>query len=161
MQVKEITWKDGFRDKGVAPGKVAAILNKLPAITPSAVLEEASKPRSPMHKLFEWDDTKAAQEFRLNQARRVIGSLEVTYEKGPDQPVRHLHVTTKAPMGDTRYLTTVEILSNPDTRNDLLLVCIRDLQAFRRKFSAISELANLIETIDAEIQVLIKAVASD
>lgn len=46
-------------------------------LTPAKIVEAATDPSSPLHTLFEWDDTEAARNFRLDQARAVV--QEVTY----------------------------------------------------------------------------------
>ena len=44
-------------------------------VTPESLLKAASKKRSPIHDLFEWDDAVAANEFRLDQARYYLRSV--------------------------------------------------------------------------------------
>lgn len=52
-------------------------------LTPDAVLEAARDPESPLHECFTWNDSVAAHEHRLDQARRLITSvtLQVTYNR--------------------------------------------------------------------------------
>ncbi len=38
-------------------------------LTASGILKMAENESSPLHSIFEWDDTKAAREYRLYQAR--------------------------------------------------------------------------------------------
>jgi hypothetical protein len=58
--------------------RLAAIEKKFSGrLTPEAVVEDASNENSPLHELFEWDDSVAAHQFRLHQARMVITSVEV------------------------------------------------------------------------------------
>lgn len=47
-------------------------------LTPDAVVADAADPNSPLHDAFEWDDSKAAQAYRIEQARVLIRSVEVT-----------------------------------------------------------------------------------
>lgn len=42
------------------------------SLTPEAVVDDARDPESVLHPCFEWDDTKAAHQHRLNQARGLI-----------------------------------------------------------------------------------------
>lgn len=44
---------------------------------PHDVVEAASHPGSPLNPFFQWDDTKAAAEYRLSQARNLIQAWEV------------------------------------------------------------------------------------
>lgn len=48
-------------------------------LTPSAVLAEARKKTSVLHRMFEWNDTKAAEKYRLFQARELIASVQYVY----------------------------------------------------------------------------------
>jgi hypothetical protein len=47
-------------------------------LTPAKVLKDAASSTSPLHDLFEWDDNEAARQYRLNQARTLISSFEIT-----------------------------------------------------------------------------------
>lgn len=161
METKKYEWRNGFQSQKVDAAKVAQILEKLPQVTPAAVLESARSQKSPMHKLFTWDDTDAAHEWRLHQARQVIGALQVTYIEGPVEPVKYMHATVRASNGDTRYNTVDEILSKRDTRNQLLNEALRELSSFRRKYAMLSELANLIPFVDAEIENIRKQIANN
>lgn len=46
-------------------------------ITPDAVIEDARSKKSPLHDQFEWDDSKAAHQYRLEQAREIIRSVKM------------------------------------------------------------------------------------
>lgn len=52
-------------------------------ITPDEVFEDARNKESPLHDLFEWDETEAARKYNLQIARNVIASvtIEVTITK--------------------------------------------------------------------------------
>jgi len=47
-------------------------------LVPSTVVDAARDPESPLHSLFEWDDSRAAERFRLDQARTIIRRVTVT-----------------------------------------------------------------------------------
>src|SRR5690348_5499317 len=63
------------------PQKIGEELEKLSGdageLTPDVVVEAARNPRNVLHKHFEWDDQKAAEAFRLDQARCLIRSVVV------------------------------------------------------------------------------------
>jgi hypothetical protein len=55
-------------------------------LTPKALLERAADRSCPAHALFQWDDRKAADSYRLQQARSFVGSVYiVTVERKPPQ----------------------------------------------------------------------------
>ena len=152
---KEIaTWKASFQHKGVDAKKVYTALQKLPDVTAEGFVDAAASPKHPAHKLFEWDDTTAAHQYRLEQARGIIRCL-VTYKERIPTPVRVLHVVEKAPRGSgnvTRYGTIDEVMENREAYDNLLLSALRELQAFRRRYAALSELQLLMPVIDQEVE---------
>lgn len=46
-------------------------------LTPKIVLHDARRVHSPLHHLFEWDDTRAAELYRSGQARDLIRGVRV------------------------------------------------------------------------------------
>src|SRR5690606_1315589 len=61
-------------------------------LRPEDVVVSAQKQDSPLHAIFTWDDSKAANEYRLSQARRLI-RLVVIERKDMDVPA-FFNVTT-------------------------------------------------------------------
>jgi hypothetical protein len=92
--MKEYSFVPGARfAKGVSAEVVGKALEEIQKedgkVTAEALLKKAKAKKSPLHGLFEWDTDKAAQEYRLHQARNVIREVHVTIKKLPDQgPVR-------------------------------------------------------------------------
>ena len=64
--------------------------NRLSFAEQKAELVRRSRPKdSPTHKLFQWDDGKAAALYRLDQAGKIIMSVRVVFEERPNlAPVR-------------------------------------------------------------------------
>lgn len=60
---------------------ISARLEKLASehgyLTPTLVIKDAKKKTSPLHSEFEWDDSIAAQNWRTEQARRLIRSVKI------------------------------------------------------------------------------------
>ena len=50
-------------------------------LRPAAVVDAARDEKSPLHGAFEWDDTEAAQKYRLLQAQSLIRSFKVEIER--------------------------------------------------------------------------------
>ena len=55
-------------------------------VTTEQIVEDAKKKKSPIHEYFEWNDTKAAGEYRKHQARLLKNSI-VVVEKIRDEEV--------------------------------------------------------------------------
>lgn len=58
-------------------------LCRLGSFTPKQVVETATAPSSPLHKYFEWDDSRAAHAYRLTQARHLVGAIYIDSSDGP------------------------------------------------------------------------------
>jgi hypothetical protein len=73
------TWKIGSHIR-VDAEKVGKELEKIKsAKTPQAVVSYAeTHQKSELHSFFEWDDSQAAQKYRLAQARHIISCLVIT-----------------------------------------------------------------------------------
>jgi hypothetical protein len=62
----------------------------------SLLVSEASVEGHPFYNSFEWDDTTAAHEYRLHQARRFIRTVYVKVgESDKTQPLIHVTVANK------------------------------------------------------------------
>ena len=80
-------------------------------LTPSQLLEDARKVRSPIHKFFDWDDSEAAEKWRTHQARQLISSVVVTVEvKGRQHDMRSFHNVTN--QQHERVYVTLETVGN-------------------------------------------------
>lgn len=86
---------------------IIAELKKKGRLTASGILALAAKKTSPLHSLFEWNNTKAAEEYRLIQARKVILQANVKIEDIEDKIV---HVP--AIRGEGEYKRAVDVVSN-------------------------------------------------
>lgn len=125
-------------------------------LTPEVVVKDATKASSPLHKYFEWDDTKAAEKHRLEQARGLIRTVVVRFNEDFDsEPVRAF-VSVKVG-GDEQpsYQPTHVALTRPDLRGQLLNQAMDDMIKFRRKYNQLKELAKVLETMDETLGSLV------
>lgn len=63
-------------------------------ITTEGIVKEATKTGSPLHDLFEWDNTKAGHQYRLQQARKYIKQVNAFISKEGDKIV-HVPYTSR------------------------------------------------------------------
>jgi len=84
-------------------------------LTPPAVVAAARPPEAPLHGAFEWDDTSAAEQYRLAQARRLI-RMVVLIDPPTGRTVaqfHHINITGRA--GDGRYEPVDVVVGRDDT----------------------------------------------
>lgn len=113
-------------------------------ITPQEVLEKAKDLNSELHKCFEWDDTIAAEKYRLQQARSIIINLVYVPKKEEEQSVRCFSLTSKV----STYQPTQQFLVQEDEYQTLLKRALAELEAFKRKYHTLAELEAVFEAME-------------
>lgn len=131
--------------------KVIKELNRLSAtngglLMPEVVVEAAKPKTSPLHKHFEWNNTKAAAQHRLWQARQLI-SVCVTILPGETEPMQCFSSLSTDRGNGGGYRTTVEVLSNEDMRQQLLQDALHDMNSFQRRYASLRQLAQVFAAI--------------
>jgi hypothetical protein len=128
-------------------------------LTPKLVVTAAKRKSSPLHSLFDWDDTEAAKKWRLEQASCLIRRIKVTYHKSDDVSVRvrafvNVDDDAKDRDQDTKkpaagiYVPFETALAVESYREQLMQQCRRDVETFRRKYAALSEVAAIIDAMN-------------
>lgn len=125
-------------------------------LIPEEVVAFAEDSDTELHKYFEWDDTAAAHQFRLEQARKVIRVI-VTYEPHTQQEMRgfvSLERDQQCPRGG--YRSREDVMSAADTRAELLTQALKELQRVQTKYQLLSELSDVFDAIDAVVAQMAK-----
>lgn len=154
----EVAWKSSSRYRRHDVKKIHAELERIRKSTegaelhPGDIIEAAKSSRSVLHKLFEWDDTKAAHQHRLYQAGTLIRSIVVHRIDHPEKGnVREYTVTpgAYAREGERRpFRRTEDLLADEDLRPQVLQRALGELVAFQRRYKALQELAIVMRSID-------------
>ena len=81
MEDKLYQWKMKSFAKNIDAEEVVAELRhieeKTGKLTAEHILNSARSKKSILHSMFEWEDSKAAEKYRLSQARQIINNIEV------------------------------------------------------------------------------------
>jgi hypothetical protein len=97
-----------------------------------------------LHSKFTWDDTKAAQEYRLWQARHLIQVyVKVVAVDGANVETRVYVSLNDDQNAGGGYRTLVSVLSDDNMREQLLSEAVEDMQRFKQKYAALKELAEI------------------
>ena len=95
-------------------------------VTAEMVVSHAQSNNSPFHRYMEWDDTEAARQHRLSQARYILRSIEVIYANRP--PIRlNAHIQYGQIDG---YVTQARVLSHAQMRQLRLDQALNDLTSW-------------------------------
>ena len=119
-------------------------------VTSKSLLEAGRPDGSVLHSLFEWDDSKAAELYRLKQATDVITHIHIVVEEKPEQPYRAF-VNIQESSGQTeqgRFINVRSAMENEETRRIVLNAAISEAKRFAQKYASYKELSEIFEAID-------------
>jgi hypothetical protein len=141
----------------MATRKVATIRTELEQIRdahdgqipPEAVVAFATNKNTALHAEFEWDNTEAAHQFRLEQARRIIrlNINIVPTENGNVRVPMYVSLVSDRKNG-SGYRTLNDVMSDEDMREQFLQQALDDFQRVRRKYETLQELTPVFSALD-------------
>lgn len=141
-----VTWKTDGLFKADANKVAGEIFSIGESVKPVEVLEYARNPNSELHKCFDWNDTTAAEKWRVKQARDILCNLVFArIEEGKSEKT-NIRITHK--VDDSGYKQTVKLVRNEDEYAALLHQALKELDIFKRKYACLSELEQIMELID-------------
>lgn len=100
------------------------------------VVRAARVPDSPLHKYFEWDDAKAAHEYRVEQARGLIKAIVVEIG-GEEIPAYH---NVKIESGQSSYVETYKCKDTPSLWSQVVQTALNEAEAWSRRYKIYAEL---------------------
>ena len=153
--VFECKWLAGFRCsvKAEVAGQVMQRLESEGRLTPANLVEEARPEESSMHKAFEWDDVKAAENYRRQQATQMIRAIVVRESdvvSGGSEAVQ-VKVFNQSEKGGV-YESLRTILLDEEKSGSLMDKAKAELMTFRAKYSQLERLARLMSEIDEVLE---------
>lgn len=140
------------------------------------VLDDARAPESPLHDYFEWDDSVAAEQWRLTQANQLCRSIHVVYENSDgEEDTLPILVNVRLSYGDEgqdpwpeaperrgarqAYSTISAAVSDEAKHAFLLWRLLSDLRSLQRKYAMLQdeEVLELFQAIDRTREKLLAA----
>lgn len=153
------TFKPKRRPLAIPPKEARDELQRIyvkhQGLKPADVVQESKPAKAPLHPCFEWNDSKAATEFRLHQARNIINIVQVTTTdtRGRKSTVPvfiNVHEPTEENAHQRTYQPIEVAMNDPETRRTIIEACLnkllmvrdnyRNLLEFNKVWSAIDEL---------------------
>lgn len=123
---------------GVELYRIKEVRGKL---TPLEVVKEAQNKNNFLHNYFEWNNSKAGEQYRLQQARNIINHVIeiVVINKEQTEQKAFYNVTSTNGKSEQVYVTIKEAVTTPSYRKQLLSQMI----------NASRNLTNLIELFNS------------
>ena len=118
-------------------------------LTPEAVVEAARPEDSVLHGKFEWEDSTAAHNWRLFQARNLLRVVVIYIGPPTNQICTPVFVSLTPDRinegGGYREIETV--LSSAEQREQLLADAVEEMRCFRRKYATLKELEQVFRAM--------------
>lgn len=146
-------WKNfSYKTSADIAGEVCEELDRTVGLTPENLVDASRPEDAPLHDEFEWDDLAAAEEYRRVQARLLINNLSIVIEENKQEPVRaFFSLQCGFRKNSGTYESTITIMGDKEKREKLLDNAKKELEAFKKKYQMLSELANVFEAIDVVV----------
>ena len=122
------------------------------SLEPERVVDAARNPNSSMHGQFNWDDTEAAHQYRISQARALIKRVKVNVIRADDTVVRVSSYIRSA--SGAGYESTQRVAVNYADRVTVMLITLASCATMLRNLAA-PEVDDIIDQIQELRQYLL------
>jgi hypothetical protein len=127
--------------------EIEKIIKKYGSCKPEDVVEVARDENNPLHNVFDWDDTSAANKYRLHIARILIGSITVTYKYHEsvraNYSVKFIDSTDK----ENRAYVSIEEAVKPDYELQFRKEACNYLKVFCKRYESFDYLQTEVQNV--------------
>ena len=119
-------------------------------VQPETVVEVARDPKHVLHKHFDWDNTSAADKYRLQQARALIANykITVTYDH-PSNEIKKVKIPAMVqPVKEKGYVSVEVAMNDTDQRAQVVAMYKTRFRNLSDRVTAFDEFENVRLAID-------------
>ena len=122
-------------------------------LTCEAVLDAARPKNSPLHDYFTWEDSRAAERYRLIEAGKLIATVRIEYT--PKKVMQTIYTPMFIPTGTNgegkrQYYTVEEVTKNDFLREKALADARSEMEGTRARYSHLVNLLALSSEVFAD-----------
>lgn len=121
-------------------------------ITPHAIVEKAKDPTCPVHDYFEWNNKKAADAWRIEQAKLYVRGIVV--DSGSPEEIRAFHSVLIE--GLPEYVPLDEARKSEDLWQQVLNKALQEAQSWSNRYRAYKQLTPIRKAIESTTRKLRK-----
>lgn len=162
FESKKYSYRSGYSYKVPAQvvGKaLESIEEKEGKVTSKSFLEYSRPETADTHSMFEWNDSIAAEKYRLRQSAAIIGQIEVKIEiadtdDGESQEIQitpvpaFVNVAGKSTKASATFVNVVTAHEDSALWEQVLRNALAELNSFKRKYARYKKFAKVISAID-------------
>ncbi len=124
-----------------------AIAAKHGVLRAEDVVDEAKSPKHPLHSRFTWDNTEAAHQYRLMEARSLIRVCVEVIGEGMEASPVFVSISSDRTKQGGGYRVMSDVMSDLGLREQLLKDALFELNQFQKKYRALRQLAEVFDAI--------------
>lgn len=136
--------------------RIRQLENEHGELTVETILKDAKKKSSPLHLYFQWDDARAAHEWRKEQARRLIREVRLVIHESETHVRKVSYVRDPAKdYHDGGYVSTASLRSDKQRARAALVAELERADAALARAYDVADalgLSDEIEQLRAQVQ---------
>jgi len=127
-------------------------------LTAENLLEVAKNQDNPLHNFFEWNNSKAGEKWRVQQARMVINEVKIIVGNKEMYAFENVKINviendiSEEPQFSLQssrvYKPKVEVMTNEEYRQQMILSALNNLLYWKERHQEYSELKPIFISID-------------
>lgn len=133
-------------------------------LTADVVLKKAKSKSHPLHSCFEWNNSKAAQAYRLNQARKIIACVVIEKMVGRKSVSVRAFLNIKQDekgnlthnpfnsKGQNYFVTMSDAMQNDFMRVYTVEAAILEINRWMEKYKNLKKLSSLFKVIKKKVK---------
>ena len=140
--------------------EISRIYNENGSITPDLVIKAAKDPNNVLHHLFEWDDSKAGNAYRVDQARQIITSVKINIvtESRTISAVSYVR-DPRLPNDQQGYISVAKLKTDKDLAKDSIKYEFQRAYAHLHRAKTHAEILGMEDQVSALLNTLEEVMA--
>lgn len=126
-------------------GKRLQKLGGSDGVTAKEVVQDARPVGSPLHRYFEWNNTKAAAAYRETQAREMLRCV-IVVEDDKDEGTRGFHAVVVE--GERRYVPQTIVFNTPSLREQVIEEARQEVRAWQNRYKRYKFMASAVDAME-------------
>ena len=118
-------------------------------ITSKIVIKDAKKKNSPLHNAFEWDNSNAAEKYRLHQAALLVGHIVEVYVYNNKKVERPMCFSFYRGEKIRYSVPTAIVMKDKDLKLKMLQQAIWDISNWQSRYSQYKDLIKIFNAINS------------
>lgn len=127
-------------------------IDKSVGLTAENLLNRAKDKKSLLHDFFDWDNSSAAEKWRLHEARHVVNEIKIIVDQKSLYNYENVKVTILSPetgelIQERQYKSHVDIMNSEDFRKQMITTALNHITYWEDKYKHYKELQPIFNSI--------------